>query len=238
MEPLEPVKKKISIIIPVFNEAEGIDRTLRQFSHVTPDASPHEIIVVDGDAGGGTIRAISTPGIITTVGPRGRAWQMNHGASLASGEVLLFLHADTLLPVNALPKIAAALSGRIDAWGAFALGIASTRPVYRLIEAAVGIRTRLTRIPYGDQAIYMTKRLFHSVGGYPPIPIMEDVALVSRIKDQAAEMFLIPDKVSTSPRRWEEEGIVYCTLRNWLLVTCYFLGARPESLAKHYHRSK
>ena len=232
-----PVKKKISIIIPVFGEAERIEGALRQFSHISPHTDPHEIIVVDGDTRGGTIRAITRPDIITAIGPRGRAWQMNHGASLASGEVLLFLHADTLLPADALPKITAALSGRAIAWGAFELGIASTRPVYRLIEATVRIRTRFTRIPYGDQAIFLTRQLFHQAGGYPRIPIMEDIALARRIRKQSAEIFILPEKVSTSPRRWEAEGIAYCTLRNWLLVTCYFLGARPETLAKYY-RSK
>ncbi len=231
------VKKKISIIIPVFGEAEGIEGTLRQFSHISQATDPHEIIVVDGDSRGDTIRTITHPDIITAVGPRGRAWQMNHGASLASGEVLLFLHADTLLPVEALAKITEALAGRAFAWGAFELGIASSRPAYRLIEGAVRIRTRLTRIPYGDQAIFLTKQLLHQAGGYPRIPIMEDVALVRRIKKQGAEMFILPEKVSTSPRRWESEGIIYCTLRNWILVTCYFLGARPETLAKYY-RSK
>jgi rSAM/selenodomain-associated transferase 2 len=228
------VEKTISVIIPVLNESAVIDRTLRQFSGIPPECAPHEIIVVDGDSSGSTLKTITTRDIITAVAPKGRAVQMNQGAELASGEVLLFLHADTLLPPGALPEIAAALSTPSAEWGAFDLGIASNRASYRLIEAAVRIRTAITRIPYGDQAIFLTRDLFHRTGGYPPIPIMEDVALMRRVKKTGAVGCRIPEKVSTSPRRWETEGIIRGTLRNWFLITCFFLGARPETLVKYY----
>jgi hypothetical protein len=162
---------------------------------------------------------------------------MNQGAGLASGNILLFLHADTLLPPGVLPEIAATLSKAGAEWGAFDLGIASNRAPYRLIEAAVRVRTAITGIPYGDQAVFLTRDLFHRTGGYPPIPIMEDVALIRRVKKTGGVGCRIPKKVSTSPRRWETEGIVRCTLRNWFLITCFFLGARPETLVKYY-RSK
>jgi len=228
------VKNKISVIIPVLNEAAVIDRTLLQFSGISPGTVPHEIIVVDGDARGSTLRAITTPDVVTTVAPKGRASQMNHGADLSSGEILLFLHADTLLPPDALPKIAAALARNAADWGAFDLGIASNRAPYRLIETAVRIRTALTRMPYGDQAVFLTRDLFDRAGGFPRIPIMEDVALMRRVRKLGAAGCRIPERVSTSPRRWEAEGIIYCTLRNWLLLTCFLLGARPETLAKYY----
>jgi rSAM/selenodomain-associated transferase 2 len=226
------VENTVSVIIPVFNEAAVIGRTLGQFSDM-----PHEIILVDGDTSGSTLKAVTTPNVITAVAPKGRGAQMNHGAELATGDVLLFLHAATLLPPGALPIVTATLAGTSAQWGAFDLGIASNRAPYRLIEAAVRIRTAITRIPYGDQAIFLTRDLFHRTGGYPQIPIMEDVALMRRIKKIGAAGCRIPEKVSTSPRRWETEGIIQCTLRNWLLVTCYFLGARPGTLAKYY-RSK
>jgi len=231
------VKETVSIIIPVLNEAETIGRTISQFQNAAPKDAGAEIIVVDGDMAGSTLRAVKDPGVITAVSPRGRASQMNHGAGLASGDILLFLHADTLLPAGAPSKIAAALSGARAEWGAFDLGIASSRLAYRIIEASVRIRTAVTRIPYGDQAIFLTRDLFHRAGGFPPIPIMEDVALMRRIRKLGAAGCRIPEKVATSPRRWQREGILYCTLRNWLLVTCFFLGARPETLAKYY-RSK
>lgn len=228
------MKKKISVIIPALNEAAVIGRTLQQFSGISFDTVPHEIIVVDGDSNGSTLRAVTNPAVITDTAPKGRALQMNHGASLASGEIFLFLHADALLPPDALQKIIQALSGTTAEWGAFDLGIASGRPAYRLIEAAVRFRTAITRIPYGDQAVFLARDLFDRAGGYPQIPIMEDVALMRRVRKLGAAGCRIPDKVSTSPRRWETEGIVYCTLRNWFLLTCYLLGARPEVLAKYY----
>jgi rSAM/selenodomain-associated transferase 2 len=229
-----PMNDTTSIIIPVFGEADHINRTLDQFSGLSPDSAPHEIIVVDGDSRGDTIRVVANPEIATAIAPPGRASQMNHGATLATGDILLFLHADTFLPPKALPLIADAMAGKFCAWGAFELGIASIRPAYRLIESLVRIRTRLTRIPYGDQAIFITRGLFDHVGGYPSVPIMEDVALGRRIKNTGTTLSIIPEKVSTSARRWETEGIVYCTLRNWLLATCYYLGGRPETLAKFY----
>jgi rSAM/selenodomain-associated transferase 2 len=221
---------KISIIIPVLNEADIIDRTLGQFS----SALPHEIIIVDGDPSGSTIGTINTPGIISAKAPKGRASQMNHGAKLASGNALLFLHADTLLPQDALTEIAVSLSGGSVQWGAFDLGIESDRLFYRLIETTVRIRTAITRIPYGDQAIFLTKDLFRRMGGYPRIPIMEDVALMRRVKKSGVAGCRIPKKVGASPRRWEREGIIRCTLRNWLLIASYLLGGRPGLLAKHY----
>lgn len=231
------MKKKISVIIPALNERAVIGHTLKQFSNIPIDTVLHEIIVVDGDRNGSTIKAVTNPAVITATAPKGRALQMNHGAGLASGEILLFLHADTLLPPGGLRRITDALSGSSAEWGAFDLEIASGRLVFRFIEAVVRIRTAITRIPYGDQAVFLTKDLFSRAGGYPKIPIMEDVALIRRVKKLGATGCRVPEKVYTSPRRWETEGVVYCTLRNWLLLICYLLGARPETLAKYY-RSK
>lgn len=228
------VKKTISIIIPVLNEADTIHQTLRQFRRPCPGTTPHEIIVVDGDGNGSTIESIEPAGVITALSPPGRALQMNRGAAMAEGEILLFLHADTLLPEDALDKICAAMGNAPSAWGTFDLGIASHRRRFRLVEALVRIRTRITRIPYGDQALFLTRDLFDRVGGFPQIPIMEDVALARKLHTQKAALHIIPEKVRTSPRRWETEGIFYCTLRNWLLLTAYRFGVRPETLAKYY----
>lgn len=225
--------KRISVIIPVLNEAGAINRTLAQFPAISP-FSVFEIIVVDGDKSGSTINAVTHPGVKTAVAPKGRATQMNQGVSMASGKNLLFLHSDTFLPDKALEKIDALLSSSRAAYGAFKLGINSCKPAYRFIEWMVGIRTRITKIPYGDQAIFLTADLFKQVNGYPEIPIMEDVALMRRLKNQMADFCMIPEKVSTSPRRWEKEGLTYCTLRNWLMTISFLLGADPKILAKYY----
>ena len=226
-------RKRISVIIPVLNEASIINLTLGQFSALSP-SNGVEIIVVDGDRSGSTINAIKYPGIKRAVAPRGRALQMNHGAAMASGEILLFLHADTFLPDNGLKKIDALLFSSSNAYGAFELGIRSRRSVFRLIEWMVAIRTRTTGIPYGDQALFLSAELFRKANGYPEIPIMEDVALMRRLKRQKAVFRIIPDKVSTSPRRWKTEGLVYCTVRNWFMATGFHLGIAPETLAKYY----
>ncbi len=225
--------KRISVIIPVLDEASIINQTLGQFSNISPSTAL-EIIVVDGDSSGSTINTIKWPGVKTAIAPKGRAVQMNHGVTMASGENLLFLHADTLLPDNALEDINALLSSSSFAYGAFKLGIRSCRPVYRFIEKTVEFRTRVTKIPYGDQAIFLTMDLFREVNGYPEISIMEDIALMRRLKKQKAGFHIIPEKVSTSPRRWETEGLVYCTIRNWLMAIGFFSGISPKILAKYY----
>ncbi len=223
----------ISVIVPVLNEAGGINDLI---SHLASLRSPlsREIIVVDGDPQAGTIGSITQGGVITALAGPGRARQMNHGAALASGDILLFLHADTLLPEDALAGIPEALDDRRFVAGAFDLGIRSTRRIFRLTERYAALRTRLTRIPFGDQAIFIRKNYFDEIGGYSDIPLMEDVEIMRRIRRRGGEITIIPRKVMTSARRWEREGVLYCTLRNWMLQLFYALGVKPERLAKWY----
>ncbi len=159
---------------------------------------------------------------------------MNCGAAKSSGDILIFLHADTCLPGNALKKIATLMEDKIIIGGAFDLGIDSERFAFRVIEKMACWRSRLTRIPYGDQAIFIRRDYFQSLGGFKDIPIMEDVELMRKIKHRRGKINILKDKVKTSPRRWETEGVVFCTLRNWFLITLYLLGAKPETLAKFY----
>jgi rSAM/selenodomain-associated transferase 2 len=159
---------------------------------------------------------------------------MNCGAAKSSGEILIFLHADTHLPMNSLHRIATAMENKTFVGGAFDLGIDSERFAFRIIEKMASLRSRLTRIPYGDQTIFIRRDYFQSLGGFKDIPIMEDVELMRRIKRRQGKINILKDKVKTSPRRWETEGIVFCTLRNWFLITLYLLGAKPETLAKLY----
>jgi rSAM/selenodomain-associated transferase 2 len=159
---------------------------------------------------------------------------MNCGAVLASGEVLLFLHADTLLPDDSLARVKAAMADDRYVAGAFDLGIHTERRIFRVTEKYVALRTRLTRVPFGDQAIFVRKDYFNSIGGYKDIPLMEDVELMRRIRKRGDKICIIPEKVMTSARRWEREGILYCTLRNWALQLSYALGVPPERLVKYY----
>lgn len=227
------MNRQLSIIIPVFNESGIINSTIVHLSKLT-FSGRFEIIVVDGNPLGNTISAITDAETIRIVGEKGRGSQMNTGAAAASGDVLLFLHADTILSHDALDQIIKA-SHQVDIMGgAFDLEIASPKRIFRFIEQAASIRSRLTRIPYGDQAIFLKKEFFDQIGGFKDIPIMEDVELMQRIKKMRKKIKFIPCKVRTAARRWEKEGIFYCTLRNWALITLYMLKVSPEKLSKFY----
>ncbi len=228
------VSPLISIIIPVLNEQAHINATLRHLRALR-NAPQAQIIVVDGCPTESTIRAINGNHAATLRAPRGRGSQMNRGADCARGQVLLFLHADTRLPPNALDAIERAFNrGDMD-YGAFELGIASPRKCYRLIEWMVHWRTRFTRVPYGDQAIFMRRRFFTDLGGYRKLPLMEDVDLMRRARQAQGQMRIIATKALTAARRWEKEGVVYCTLRNWILMLLY-LGGVPVRKIERYYR--
>ncbi len=226
----EPV---ISVIMPVLNEAAGINGAISRL-RALDSGRCSEIIAVDGDPAGGTVTGIIDTDARTLVSEKGRARQMNCGAALARGRVLLFLHADTRLPADAFSLILDAMNDSRIAAGAFDLGMDSDRRIFRITELYVFLRNRLTRIPFGDQAIFIRKEYVDRIGGYRDMPLMEDVELMKRIRKQGDRIRIIPAKVRTSPRRYDREGILYCTFRNWLLQILYALGIAPERLAKWY----
>jgi rSAM/selenodomain-associated transferase 2 len=226
----------MSIILPVLNEAGTINDVIAHLRE-RERADLVEIIVVDGDPGGSTIREIRDQGVRTALSAHGRARQMNHGAALARGDILLFLHADTELPRNAFALITDALKdGRVVA-GAFDLGMKSDKRIFRVTEKYVFFRTRLTRVPFGDQAIFMRRAYFERINGYRDIPVMEDVEIMKRVRKRGDTIIIIPEQVKTSVRRYEHEGIIRCTLRNWMLQSLYALGVSPERLESFYRSS-
>lgn len=227
------MKHGISIIIPVLNEVSIIQQAIDHIFSL-PHESEVEVIVVDGSPNGETIQAIRNRDVKRLTAARGRSGQMNRGASIASGEILLFLHADTTLPGDAFARIPHAMEEDDVVGGAFDLGILSDRSAFRLIEKAATIRSRITRVPYGDQAIFIRRDYFYALGGFRDIPLMEDVDLMRRIRRAGDRIQIIPSQAKTSPRRWEKEGIMYCTMRNWALITLYSLGLPPEKLEKFY----
>jgi rSAM/selenodomain-associated transferase 2 len=228
---------KISVIIPVLHEGERINEVLDSIKSATSDV-PYETIVVDGDSSGDTIAHISDPSVITMTAPRGRALQMNASAERACGDILLFLHADTLLPSKAFPKIVAALSDKRFIGGAFDLEIQNHRWIFRAIGRAASWKHRLTRVPYGDQAIFMHKSYFKNIGGYAAIPLMEDVELMRRVKRQDGRIIILPDTVKTSSRKWENDGVFYTIMRNWIIQALYILGVSADRLVKYYYKVK
>lgn len=226
---------KFSIVIPVLNEADRINSLIE---HLRMQSSEdfYEIIVVDGDPQGTTVKVIHDSKVISITADQGRAWQMNAGAAIASGEVLIFLHADTLLPPGALNKISRILENEKYVGGAFNLGIDSDRLILKYIAARASMRSRINRIPYGDQAIFIRKIYFDKIGKFKEIPLMEDVDLMRRIKKRGDNIHIFRDQIMTSPRRWEKEGVIYTTIRNKILKSLYFLGVSPEKLVKYYRR--
>jgi len=223
----------ISVIIPALFEQETINRTIA--SLYGQSFTGHlEIIVVDGDPHASTLSSIEDTRVKKILSEKGRANQMNKGASIAEGSILLFLHADTEIPGSGLQQICSAMSSGRYIAGSFDLGIRAEGLRFRVIERMASLRSRLTRAPYGDQALFFERAYFLSIGGFAVLPLMEDVELMRRLRKSGGKICIIASRVSTSPRRWETEGVVYCTLRNWLLVLLYRCGVSPERLARFY----
>ena len=231
----ESNQHSLSIIIPVLNEAGQINLTIEHLRRQNYKSS-YEIIVVDGDPQGSTVENIHDKNVKIVITDKGRGRQMNAGASEASGEILLFLHADTTLPDNALGKISQTLKNHDYVGGAFDLKIDSDRLFLRYISVRASFRSRWNRIPYGDQAIFIRKKYFDKIGGYKEIPLMEDVDLMRRIKKDRKKISILHDKVITSARRWESDGVFFTTMRNQVLVRLFYLGISPNRLAKYYWR--
>jgi rSAM/selenodomain-associated transferase 2 len=219
----------ISVICPVLNEAKAIGATLAALLPL----KPNEIIIVDGGSGDGTQEICRGLGVAVMVAPRGRAMQMNYGAARATGDVLLFLHADTRLPPTAFSDIRAALADPHYVGGRFDLELDDDRWMLRVIGTMISVRSRLSKVGTGDQAIFVRRAIFDTLGGFPEIPLMEDVAFCRALK-RAGAVACLKSKVITSARRWELDGVWRTILRMWFLKACYFLGVSPRRLKQFY----
>ena len=223
--------QRLSIVIPVLNEAANIGGALQRLQPLR--ARGHEVIVVDGGSTDGTAQLALPLADRVLQAARGRARQMNAGAEHASGDVLLFLHADTRLPQDADRLIAGRLTVAALAWGRFDVVIEGRHPMLKVIAAAMNSRSRWTGICTGDQCIFVHRELFRRIGGYPPIELMEDIALSTILRRHARPVCLAPG-VITSGRRWERRGVWRTmTLMGWLRLR-YFFGASPARLRELY----
>ena len=223
--------QNISIVIPTLNEAATIARTLSRLEGI----DDLEVIVVDGGSIDETVRLAGSRGVKVIRSNAGKAFQMNAGAAAATGGILLFLHADTLLPEGFSQKIAAALDQKGVAAGAFRLSIDSSTRRIRFIETVANLRSRFLRLPYGDQALFMKKSLFEAAGGFADLRIMEDFILVRRLK-RKGKIVILPDAVVTSPRRWLHFGVWRTWLVNQMIIIAFYLGISSQRLARWYHR--
>lgn len=230
---------KISIIIPVLNEATTIQQTLIRIQQTTDV----EVIVVDGGSRDQTIAIAnhlskslaSVLPIQVISAAAGRAHQMNAGAAVARGDILLFLHADTCLPPKFDTLLLWALQNSDTIAGAFELQIDAKLPGLRLIEKLVNMRSHFLSMPYGDQAIFMKSTIFHEIGGFPNLPIMEDFELMLSLR-KLGRIAILPAPVLTSGRRWQKLGVVKTTLLNQLIIMGYFVGISPLKLVRWYRQ--
>ncbi|HWR28064.1 MAG TPA: TIGR04283 family arsenosugar biosynthesis glycosyltransferase [Candidatus Thermoplasmatota archaeon] len=228
-----PPRCSFSIIIPVLHESKIINTLLDSLDRLKRD-EPFEIIVVDGSPTQDTLQVISKKNVMKYVSPQGRGRQMNEGAAHSTGDILIFLHADTFLPSNALTLIQTTLADQRYVGGAFALGIQSQNPLLKMIASFSTLRSRLTRAPYGDQVIFLRKSYFDAIGGYRDIPLMEDVELMRRVKKKDGEIIILSTSVITSDRRWNQEGLLYTTVRDLIIIFLYWCGIPAEKLVKFY----
>ena len=221
----------ISIIIPALNEAAVIAQTLSSLQPLR-DAG-HEVILVDGGSDDATL-SLSGPYLDRLIqSPRGRGRQMNAGAQEARGRIFLFLHADTVLPEGADRFIIEGIGSQRKRWGRFAVRLSGKDPLLRIVEELMNLRSRLTGIATGDQAIFVQRELFAATGGFPDIDLMEDIAL-SKILKRHSRPLCLRQRVLTSSHRWETNGILRTVLLMWRLRLSYFLGSDPAVLARFY----
>jgi rSAM/selenodomain-associated transferase 2 len=224
----------ISIILPVLNEETQIMTGLEALQAWRGQHC--ELIVADGGSQDRTPMLAQSLADQIIISPQGRAAQMNAGASKARGDILWFLHADSVPPPDAIDLIRAALSHPNRHWGRFDVRLSGRHPALRMVETLMNIRSRLTGIATGDQGIFVRRALFEQIGGYPSIALMEDIAL-SRLLKQHGPPVCLRQPLQTSSRRWERDGIARTVLLMWRLRLAYFLGANPDRLARSYYRS-
>jgi len=224
---------KISIIIPILNDADLLKKQLQSLQAWR--AAGHEIIVVDGGSEEtitASDREMADRFLSTN---RGRALQMNEGARLADGDILLFLHADSGLPENAGTLIERAMEDCTASWGRFDVRLSSERLIFRIIGWAINIRSYITGVATGDQGLFVRRSVFEQLAGYAPIPLMEDVEISKRLR-RITRPIRLKGQIVTSSRRWEQHGVFSTVFLMWWLRLLYFLGVSPEKLIKKYYK--
>ena len=223
---------RLAIVIPALNEAANLSRLLPDLARGCPGA---DIVVVDGGSGDDTAAVVARlPGPRLLESARGRAVQMNHGARAAGGDTLLFLHADTRLPDGAARAIEQALAEPGVVGGRFDVRFDNERPLYRIIAWFMNTRSRASGICTGDQAIFVRRADFEAVGGYPEIPLMEDIELTRRLK-RRGRLRALRLRVTTSARKWEREGPLRTIGLMWALRFLHFCGVAPAQLHRWYY---
>ena len=221
----------VSVVIPAINEQAVLGRAIAS----AWQAAAAEVIVADGGSQDDTLRIAAALQCRVVTAAAGRARQQNAGAAVATGDVLLFLHADNCLQETGLAQICEALQAPATVGGSFRQAIAARGARFRLLEWGNGWRARWLGMPYGDQGLFVRRSVFDAVGGFAPVPLMEDVVLMRALRRQGRLAFL-PGPLEVDARRWQQAGLVRQTLRNWLLLAAFRLGVSPARLARFYPR--
>lgn len=221
---------RLSIVIPTLNEAAGIEQNIWHALAL----QPQEVIVADGQSTDGTAELAWSAGATVVSSERGRGRQLNAGARVATGDVLLFLHADCWLEPQSADQIAVALRDEKVIGGAFQQRIDHDRPIFRWLERGNAARVRWRRMPYGDQGIFLRQSAFESLSGFAEVRLMEDVLLMREVRRRGWRIELLPGPLHVDPRRWLKHGVVRQTLRNWTLLAGLRLGISPDRLARFY----
>jgi rSAM/selenodomain-associated transferase 2/rSAM/selenodomain-associated transferase 1 len=224
---------KVSVIVPALNEVAHLPATLEAAQR----GEPHEIIVVDGGSADDTAKIARSLDCIVLNGPRCRAQQMNVGAVMATGEYLLFLHADTLLPADYVTHVRQILAQPEAVGGAFMFATSDDFAGRKLVERATNWRARLWQFPYGDQGLFLRRNSYKQIGGFPDMPIMEDYEFVRRLR-RLGKIVIAPATAVTSGRRWQRLGVLRTTLTNRAIILGYHLGISPSRLAGWYHAGR
>ncbi len=230
--PQKSSKPNISVIIPMLNEASNIANTLGSIKK----CQGLEVIVVDGGSTDRSVEIARSFDVCVMLSEPGRAMQMNAGASVAKGEIFLFLHADTCLPASFVKCVHKILSSPTVSAGAFGLSLGENSKALRLVEVFANLRAKIFQLPYGDQAIFLRAETFRKVNGFPNIPIMEDFELVKRLK-KYGRIKISQISVVTSPRRWKSVGVWKTTAINQGIVVAYYAGVAPSIIARWYNRN-
>jgi rSAM/selenodomain-associated transferase 2 len=220
---------KVSIIVPTLNEAQGLSETLTQIQQLCP----HELVVSDGGSDDNTLKIAKKFTEHVVRGPAGRALQMNAGAQIATGDIFLFLHADSRIEPASFEKMLNSLKSSEKIGGAFSLCIDSNKWSLRLITRLANLRSKYFGMAYGDQAFFVKNSTFQQMNGFAKFPICEDIDFFKRLR-KLGPVILLKEKVLTSPRRWVKEGIWFTTLRNILIAILFELGFPPRILTKWY----
>ncbi len=222
---------KISVIIITLNEERYVERLLKQLSK----DDDIELIVSDGGSIDRTARTARKYTKNVIVGARGRGVQLNAGAARATGDILWFLHADSILPDDFKGYIINTLGSHGVAGGAFKLNFDSDLSSLKTISIVAGLRSKLTRIPFGDQGVFVKKEIFDRLNGFKDIPLMEDIDFGRRLKKEG-RVVLLPSGIKTCSRNWEKNGILKTTIRNWAYITLFLMGYSPHKLYRRYYR--